>query len=319
MLGTGRNVDVDVLEGLTTAIIVDQERMGGNPRSTVGTATDAHALLRILFSRLGAPHVGSAQAFSFNVASATGSGRMTVDRAGAGATQERTFTITGGMCPRCEGLGAVTDVDVAELLDETKTLAEGAITVPGYSSDGWYGRVFAAVVPADVPVGRLTPEQRHELLYGESRRIKAEGVNVTYEGLVPRLQRSMLAKDVESLQPHVRAFVERAVTFATCPECGGSRLNAVARSSKVRGISIADAAAMQVSDLADWVRALDEPAVAPLLATLRHTLDSLVEIGLGARARRPRATSRSRGGTCPGSTSRWSTCTRTRSRCSTRT
>ncbi len=270
--------DVDVLEGLTTAIIVDQERMGGNPRSTVGTATDAHAMLRILFSRLGTPHIGSSQAFSFNVASATGSGRITVE---AGSTQERTFTVTGGMCPRCEGMGAVTDIDVTQLLDETKSIAEGAITVPGYSADGWYGRVFAAVVPADVPVGRLTPEQRHELLHGESRRIKADGINVTYEGLVPRIQRSMLAKDVESLQPHVRAFVERAVTFATCPDCGGSRLNDAARSSTIRGISIADAAAMQVSDLADWVRGLDEPTVAPLLTTLRRTLDSLVEIGLG--------------------------------------
>ncbi len=272
--------DVDVLEGLTTAIIVDQERMGANARSTVGTATDANAYLRILFSRLGQPHVGSPQAFSFNIASAHGSGAIVVDRASAKA-ESRSFTITGGMCPRCEGMGSVTDVDVSQLIDETKSLEDGAITVPGYSRGGWFGRIFGAVVPSDIPVADFTPEQRYEFLYGDARRIKVEGINLTYEGLVPRIQKSMLSKDVDSLQPHIRAFVERAVTFTACPECGGTRLNETARSSRIAGINIAEACAMQISDLAEWVRRLDEPSVAPLLGNLRHTLDSFVEIGLG--------------------------------------
>ncbi|HEX6917246.1 MAG TPA: excinuclease ABC subunit UvrA, partial [Phycicoccus sp.] len=273
--------DVDVLEGLTTAIIVDQERMGGNPRSTVGTATDANAMLRILFSRRGQPHIGSAQAFSFNVASASGAGAVTVQR-GTDATKERReFSITGGMCPRCEGMGSVSEIDVSQLVDEDLSLAEGAITVPGYTKDGWYGRIFAAVVPADRPVRELTAKQRHELLHGKARRIKVEGINLTYEGLVPRIQKSMLAKDVDSLQPHVRAFVERAVTFQTCPDCGGTRLNETARSSRIDGVNIADACAMQVTDLADWVAGLDQPSVAPLVATLRDTLASFVDIGLG--------------------------------------
>ncbi|HEV7809889.1 MAG TPA: hypothetical protein VGO64_04755, partial [Candidatus Limnocylindrales bacterium] len=272
--------DVDVLEGLTTAIIVDQERMGANARSTVGTATDANAYLRILFSRLGQPHVGSPQAFSFNIASAHGSGAIVVDRASAKA-ESRTFTITGGMCPRCEGMGSVTDVDVSQLFDETKSLVDGAITVPGYSRDGWYGRIFGAVVPSDVPIAEFSASQRHEFLYGDARKIKVEGINLTYEGLVPRIQKSMLSKDVDTLQPHIRAFVERAVTFTACPDCGGTRLNETARSSRIAGINIADACAMQISDLADWVRGLDEPSVAPLLGNLRHTLDSFVEIGLG--------------------------------------
>jgi excinuclease UvrABC ATPase subunit len=222
--------DVDLLEGLTTAIIVDQERMGANPRSTVGTATDVNAMLRIVFSRLGQPHIGSPQAFSFNVASISGAGAVTVERGGTTVKERRSFTITGGMCPRCEGLGRVDDIDVAQLVDESKTLLEGAITVPGYTPDGWFGRIFGSVVPLDVPVAQFTAEQRHEFLHGEPRKVKVEGINLTYEGLVPKIQKSMLSKDVDSLQPHVRAFVERAVTFTACPDCGGTRLNEGARS-----------------------------------------------------------------------------------------
>ena len=273
--------EVDLLEGLTTAIIVDQERMGANPRSTVGTATDVNAMLRIVFSRLGQPHIGSAQAFSFNVASISGSGAVTLEKGGTTVKEKRSFSITGGMCPRCEGMGRVDDIDVTELVDDSKSLLEGAITVPGYTPDGWFGRIFGAVVPLDVPVAEFTDEQRHEFLHGEARKIKVEGINLTYEGLVPKIQKSMLSKDVDSLQPHVRAFVQRAVTFTACPECGGTRLSEAARSSKIKGISIADACAMQISDLADWVRELSEPSVAPLLTALTETLDSFVEIGLG--------------------------------------
>jgi excinuclease UvrABC ATPase subunit len=274
--------DVDVMDGLTTAIIVDQERIGANPRSTVGTVTDANAMLRILYSRLGRPHLGSPQAFSFNVASAKGAGAITVDKGpGKPMKQRAEFSITGGMCPRCEGMGNVNDIDLSELFDASLSLAEGAITVPGYSADGWYGRIFGAVVPADIPIAQFTDRQRQEFLYGDARRIKVEGINLTYEGLVPRIQKSILAKDVDALQPHVRAFVERAVTFTTCPECKGTRLNEGARSSKIDGTSIADCCAMQISDLADWVRGLSEPTVAPLLKNLGFLLDSFVEIGLG--------------------------------------
>jgi excinuclease ABC A subunit len=275
--------DVDVLEGLTTAIIVDQERMGANARSTVGTATDANAMLRILFSRLGQPHVGSPQAFSFNIPSVKGSGAITVERgAGKPTTESRTFTLTGGMCPRCEGMGNVNDIDLSELYDETKALAEGAIKVPGYTADGWGVRIFtAAGLDPDKPIRDYSADELERFLHQEATKVKVEGINLTYEGLVPKVQKSMLSKDVEALQPHIRAFVERAVTFSPCPECGGSRLSEGARSSKIRGISIADACAMQISDLAEWVRRLDEPSVAPLLATLQGTLDSFVEIGLG--------------------------------------
>jgi len=274
--------DVDVMDGLTTAIIVDQERIGANPRSTVGTVTDANAMLRILFSRLGTPHLGSPQAFSFNVASAKGAGAITVDKGpGKPMKQRAEFSITGGMCPRCEGMGNVTDIDLTQLFDETKSLTDGAITVPGYSADGWYGRIFGAVVPGDVPIARFTDRQRQEFLYGEARRIKVEGINLTYEGLVPRIQKSILSKDVDALQPHVRAFVERAVTFTTCPECRGTRLNEGARSSKIDGTSIADCCAVQISDLATWVHGRSEPTVAPLLKNLGFLLDSFVEIGLG--------------------------------------
>ncbi len=275
--------DVDVLEGLTTAIIVDQERMGANPRSTVGTATDANAMLRILFSRLGEPHIGSSQAFSFNIASVRGGGAITQDRRD-GKTISRTFTLTGGMCPRCEGMGNVSDVDLTELYDDSKSIAEGAITIPGYKVDSWWtGGTYTAsdYLDPNKPIRDYTDKELHDFLYKEPTKVKVNGVNLTYEGLIPKIQKSMLSKDIESLQPHIRAFVERAATFADCPECGGTRLSEGARSSKIRGISIADACAMQISDLAEWLRGLDEPSVAPLLTSLRHTLDSFVEIGLG--------------------------------------
>ena len=274
--------DVDVLEGLTTAIIVDQERMGGNPRSTVGTATDANAMLRILFSRLGQPHLGSPQAFSFNIPSVRGAGAITVDR-GAGRTVSKTFTVAGGMCPRCEGMGTVSDIDLTQLFDDSRSLADGALTIPGYIPGGWNYRLYASsgFVDPTRPIRDYTEQERHDLLYHEPVRMKIEGINMTYEGLVLRIQGSFLSKDQESLQPHIRAFVDRAVTFTACPECGGTRLSEAARSSRIRGITIADACAMQVSDLAAWVRGLAEPSVAPLLGALLHTLDSFVEIGLG--------------------------------------
>jgi excinuclease UvrABC ATPase subunit len=274
--------EVDILEGLTTAIIVDQERMGANARSTVGTATDANAMLRILFSRLGQPHIGSPNAFSFNLPSVRASGAITIER-GAGETVRQTFTRAGGMCPRCEGRGSVTDFDLSQLYDDSKSLNEGALTIPGYSVDGWYGRIFSGsgFLDPDKPIRKYTKTELHDLLHKEPTKIKVDNINLTYEGLIPRIQKSFLSKDVDALQPHVRAFVERAVTFTACPECGGTRLNEAARSSKIKGISIADACAMQISDLAEWVRGLDEPSVAPLLASLGETLDSFVEIGLG--------------------------------------
>ena len=277
--------EVDVLEGLTTAIIVDQERMGGNPRSTVGTATDANAMLRILFSRLGQPHIGPPNAFSFNVPSVSASGAITVER-GAGKTKAEkvTFNRLGGMCPRCEGMGSVNDIDLTQLYDDSKSIAEGAFTIPGWKSDSWWTvKIYAdsGFLDPHKPIREFTKREMHDLLYKEPTKVKVEGINLTYEGLIPKLHKSMLSKDVDSLQPHIRAFVERAVTFTTCPECGGSRLAEPARSSRIKEINIADACAMQISDLADWVRGLDEPSVAPLLSTLRHSLDSFVEIGLG--------------------------------------
>jgi excinuclease UvrABC ATPase subunit len=275
--------DVDVLDGLTTAIIVDQERMGADVRSTVGTATDANAMLRILFSRLGQPHIGSPQAFSFNVGSISGAGAVTVERAGRTTKERRTFSVLGGMCPRCEGRGSVTDFDLTALYDDSKSLSEGALTIPGYSMDGWYGRIFAGsgFFDMDKPIEKFTKRELDDLLYKEPTKIKVEGINLTYEGLIPRIQKSMLSKDVDAMQPHVRAFVERAVTFTTCPDCDGTRLSKEARSSKIDGINIADACAMEIRDLAEWVRGLNEPSVAPLLIALGETLDSFVEIGLG--------------------------------------
>jgi excinuclease UvrABC ATPase subunit len=276
--------EVDLLDGLTTAIIVDQERMGSNPRSTVGTATDANAMLRILFSRLGQPHIGPPNAYSFNVPSVRASGAITVERgAGKTKTEKATFTRLGGMCARCEGMGSVTDFDLSALYDASLSLNEGGLTIPGYSMDGWYGRIFrgSGFFDPDKPIRKYTKRELHDLLYKEPTKIKVEGINLTYEGLIPKIQKSFLSKDVDSLQPHIRAFVERAVTFTTCPECDGTRLSKEARSSKVNGISIADACAMQISDLAGWVRDLREPSVAPLLTALQHTLDSFVEIGLG--------------------------------------
>jgi excinuclease UvrABC ATPase subunit len=275
--------DVDVLDGLTTAIIVDQERLGANPRSTVGTVTDANAMLRIVFSRLGQPHIGSPQAFSFNVASISGAGAVTFEKGGTTTKERREFSITGGMCPRCEGRGTVQDFDLSAMYDGDKSLAEGALTIPGYTMDGWYGRIFAGsgYFDMDKPLRDFTETEVHDLLHREPTKIKVEGINLTYEGLIPKMRKSMLAKDVDAMQPHIRAFVERVVTFTTCPDCDGTRLNEGARSSKVAGISIADACAMQISDLAAWVRGLDEPSVGPLLESLGETLDSFVEIGLG--------------------------------------
>jgi excinuclease UvrABC ATPase subunit len=275
--------EVDVLDGLTTAIIVDQERIGANARSTVGTVTDANAMLRILFSRLGNPHIGSPNAYSFNVPSVKASGAITVERGGKTIAEKATFTRLGGMCPRCEGMGSVTDFDLSTLYDDSLSLNEGALTIPGYSMDGWYGRIFrgCGFFDPDKPIRKYTKRELHDLLYKEPTKIKVEGINLTYEGLIPKIQKSFLSKDVDALQPHVRAFVERAVTFTTCPDCDGTRLSAEARSSKIKGKNIADACTMQISDLADWVRDLDEPSVAPLLAALRHSLDSFVEIGLG--------------------------------------
>src|SRR5437773_2962605 len=275
--------EVDVLDGLTTAIIVDQERMGTDPRSTVGTATDANALLRILFSRLGTPHTGSPNAYSFNVPSVRASGAITVERGAKTQTRKATFTRLGGMCPRCEGRGSVTDFDLSALYDDSLSINEGAITVPGYSMDGWYGRIFrgCGFFDPDKPIRKYTKKELHDLLHKEPTKIKVDGINLTYEGLIPKIQKSFLSKDVDAMQPHIRAFVERAVTFAVCPECEGTRLSEEARSSKIKGINIADACAMQISDLAEWVRGLEEPSVAPLLAALEQALDSFAEIGLG--------------------------------------
>ncbi len=274
--------EVDVLEGLTTAIIVDQERMRADARSTVGTATDANAMLRILFSRLGQPHIGSPNAFSFNVPSVRASGAITIER-GAGKTERKTFTRTGGMCPRCEGRGSITDFDLSQLYDDTKSLSEGALTIPGYSMDGWYGRIFGGCgfLDPDKPIRKYTKAELHDLLYKEPTKIKVDNINLTYEGLIPKIQKSFLAKDKEALQPHIRAFVDRAMTFTDCPECGGTRLSEAARSSKIAGVDIADACAMQITDLAAWVGGRDEPSVAPLLGALGQTLESFVEIGLG--------------------------------------
>ena len=275
--------DVDVLDGVTTAILVDQQRMGADPRSTVGTATDTNAMLRILFSRLGTPHIGPAKAFSFNVASISGAGAVTVEKGGRTTKERRSFNIVGGMCPRCEGRGSVSDFDLTALYDDSKTLNEGALTIPGYSMDGWYGRIFGAgnFFDADTPIKDFTEKQLDALLYKEPTKIKVDGINVTYEGLIPRIQKSMLSKDREAMQPHIRAFVDRAITFDTCPDCEGTRLTELARSSRISGISIADACNMQISDLAEWVRGIEDASVAPLLGGLRDTLDAFVEIGLG--------------------------------------
>ncbi len=276
--------EVDAMSGLTTAIIVGQERMGANARSTVGTVTDANAMLRVLFSRLGQPHIGSPQAFSFNVPSVTGSGMVKVEKA-QGRTEKtaRTYTVVGGMCPRCEGMGSVSDIDVTQLYDDSKSLNEGALRIPGYTLDGWYVRIFtgSGFLDPDKPIRDYSRRELDDFLYKAPVKVKVDSINLTYEGLIPKIQKSMLSKDPESMQPHIRAFVDRAVTFQPCPECHGTRLAEAARSSKVAGISIADACAMQISDLAEWVRGLDEPSVAPLLAGLQHLLDSFVEIGLG--------------------------------------
>ncbi|HEY5519864.1 MAG TPA: excinuclease ABC subunit UvrA [Candidatus Limnocylindrales bacterium] len=281
-IGTPARPNVDSLNNLSAAIVVDQERMGANARSTVGTVTDTNALLRLLFSRLGKPHIGGPQAFSFNVPSVHGAGALTVER-GAGQTVRRSFSVTGGMCPRCDGMGSATDFDLTQVFDASRSLNQGALLVPGYSMNGWYRRIFSGsgFFDMDKPLGSFSKTELNDLLYKEPIRIKVEGINVTYEGVISKLQKTTLAKDVDTLQPHVRAFVERVVTFTTCPECDGTRLSAAARSSKITGTNIADACAMQINDLAEWVRALDEPSVAPLLANLQHSLDAFVQIGLG--------------------------------------
>ncbi|MFA7510592.1 MAG: excinuclease ABC subunit UvrA, partial [Mycolicibacterium vanbaalenii] len=279
--------DVDVLEGLTTAIIVDQQRLGADPRSTVGTATDTGAMLRILFSRLGQPHIGSPQAFSFNVASMSGAGAVTFDRGGKTVKERRDFAIVGGMCPRCEGRGAVNDIDLSALYDDTKSLNEGALTIPGFSMEGWYGRIFngCGFFDPDKPIRDFTAKELDALLHKEATKLKIDGVNLTYLGLIPQIKKSFLVKGVEAMQPHIRAFVERAVTFTTCPDCDGTRLSETARSSKINGLSIAEVSAMQITDLAQWIDGVSETSgiegVSPLLTALRHTLDSFVEIGLG--------------------------------------
>ncbi|MGH2990579.1 MAG: ATP-binding cassette domain-containing protein [Solirubrobacterales bacterium] len=275
--------EVDVLDGITTAIIVDQERMGADPRSTVGTATDANAMLRILFSRLGKPHIGSPSAFAFNVASVRASGGITVERGAKTETKKATFTRTGGMCTRCEGRGSVTDFDLSALYDDSKSLNEGALTIPGYSMDGWYGRIFrgCGFFDPDKPIRKYNKRELRDLLHKEPTKIKVEGTNLTYAGLIPQIRKSFLSKDPEAMQPHIRAFVDRAVTFTACPECDGTRLSEEARSPKIKRKSIADLCTMQISDLAEWVGGLDDPSVAPLLAALQHTLDSFAEIGLG--------------------------------------
>ncbi|HEY3500528.1 MAG TPA: excinuclease ABC subunit UvrA, partial [Polyangiaceae bacterium] len=275
--------EVDVLDGLTTAIIVDQERMGQNSRSTVGTVTDANAMLRLLFSRLGKPHIGPPTAYSFNVPTRKASGAMTVDKGKGERVVVRDVVYHGGMCPRCEGMGQVSDIDLTQLYDDKKSLNDGALTIPGYSMEGWYGRIFrgCGFFDPDKPIRKFNKQELHDLLHKEPTKIKIDGINLTYSGLIPSIQKSYLSKDVDALQPHIRAFVERAVTFTSCPECKGTRLNEAARSSKIDGKNIADVCAMQISDLAEWLQALEEPSVAPLLGSLRHTLDSFVEIGLG--------------------------------------
>ncbi|WP_420176263.1 ATP-binding cassette domain-containing protein [Luteococcus sp. OSA5] len=275
--------DVDVLEGLTTAIVVDQDPMGANPRSTVGTATDVNATLRILFSKLGDPWIGGPKAFAFNIPSVSGGGAVTTTKGGRQVKERKSFSITGGMCPRCEGTGKVSDFDLDELYDSELSLAGGAIKVPGYSMDGWYGRIFSGsgYFDMDKPVKDFTKRELDDLLYREGTKIKVEGINLTYEGLIPKIQKSMLSKDVEAMQPHIRAFVERAIVFQTCPECDGTRLTEGARSSRINGKSIADVCQMQISDLTEWVVSIDEPSVTPLVTQLRHQLESFVDIGLG--------------------------------------
>src|SRR3984957_7923282 len=283
LMATRTRPDVDVLEGLTTAITVDQQRIGADPRSTVGTVTDANALLRILFSRLGKPHIGSPQAYSFNVASISGAGAVKFERGGKTVKERRSFSVTGGMCPRCEGRGTVSDIDLSQLYDESKSLNDGALTIPGYTTGGWGYRLYteSGFYDPEKPIRKFTKKELQDLLHHEPVRMKIAGINQTYEGLILRLQRSILSKDPDSMQPHIRAFADRAVTFTSCPECDGSRLSEAARSSKINRVSIADACAMQITDLADWVRGIDEPSVAPLLTALGQLLDSFAEIGLG--------------------------------------
>jgi excinuclease UvrABC ATPase subunit len=283
-MGTPARPDVDSLDGLTVAIVVDQERMGANARSTVGTVTDANAMLRIIFSRLAQPHIGGPEAYSFNVPSVQATGAITIQKGpGPAKAQKATFSRTGGMCPRCDGMGTASGFDLSQLYDDTKSLAEGALRVPGYSMDGWYGRIYLGCGFFDPakPIRDYSKRELDDLLYKEPTKVKVDGINITFEGLVPKIQKSMLSKDIDTLQPHIRAFVERTITFSTCPECEGTRLAAPARSSRIAGLHIGEVCAMQVSDLAVWLRGIETPGLAPLVAGLQQTLDSFVNIGLG--------------------------------------
>jgi len=273
--------DVDVLDGLTTAIIVDQERLGANPRSTLGTVTDANAMLRSLFSRLGKPYIGGPTAFSFNIPTTRASGVMTGPKGERKIVRDAVYL--GGMCAECEGRSTVSDIDLGVILDESKSLADGAILVPGYTADGWMVATFieSGFFDPRKPIRDYTEKERHDLLYKPTTRIRAKGINVSYDGLIPKIRKSIFSKDVDSLQPHIKAFVERAAVFKTCPACDGSRLNEAARSSKIKGLSIADVCALQVTDAAEWLRGVDDKGVAPLVGNLLHLFDSFVEIGLG--------------------------------------
>ncbi len=275
--------EVDNIEGVTTAILVDQERMGANVRSTVGTATDANAMLRVLFSRVGDPFIGPPTAFAFNVPTRRAGGMMSTEKAGGRVEKKvvKNAVYLGGMCSECEGRGSVSDLDLTEIYDESKSLVDGAILVPGYTADGWMVAAFKVAVPADVPIKDFTKKQLEDFLYAEPRKVKVEKINVTYEGLIPKIRKSMFSKDVDSLQPHIRAFVERAAVFGPCPACDGTRLNEAARSAKVNGKGIAEVCSMQITDAAEWARGITDKSVAPLLANLLHLFDSFVEIGLG--------------------------------------
>ncbi|MDN6123055.1 MAG: excinuclease ABC subunit UvrA [Brevibacterium sp.] len=275
--------EVDVLEGLTTAIIVDQERIGANPRSTVGTVSDINAKLRTLFSRRAEPNLGSTNAYSFNVATISGKGAVTIDKGVDKQVGRRTFSVNGGMCPRCEGMGTATDIDIAEVVDESKSLDEGAITIPGYKPGGWNVRFYSdsGYFDPDKAIADYTDEERHYLLRAEGEKIVIKGTNTTFDGLIPRIRRSFLSKDRDAMQKHVREFVDRAVVYTQCPECEGTRLNAAARGSRLAGLSIAEACAMQISDLLDWLVQVDSGGVRPLVRSLAADVQAFVDIGLG--------------------------------------
>jgi excinuclease UvrABC ATPase subunit len=277
--------DVDSLEGLTAAIVVDQERLGANPRSTVGTVTDANAILRVLYSKCGSPYVGPPTAFAFNVPTTTVSGVAQTERAGGRVEKDVVAhrTYLGGMCPRCEGRGQISEIDLAAVVDESKSLNEGAILVPGYTADGWMVKQYAesGLFDPNLPIARYTKAKRDEFLYGEPKKVKVSGINMPVEGLIPKISKSIFAKDPAQVQPHIRAFMERAATFGTCPDCDGTRLAAGVRKCLIGGKSIAEVCAMQISDLAAWLDTLRLPEVGPLLKALRAIVDAFVTLGLG--------------------------------------